>query len=259
MTTHGALRSTVLVVASRSRSPRIEAVGGLAVRRTGVDRVHLVGSAATPLGGDTIDVRIVVEAGARLHVCSVAASVALPGRSTDVSHASWTVDVEDGAEVIVDPEPTIVAGSADHRSSVSLHLGDRVRAAVRERIQIGRTGDIDGRWSGLFRVDGVAGPVLRHRLDLGRGAAGHDALFAPTASISTLTWPECLADSPSGDAVAGLETTMPMAGGGTLSTWLGHRLPVTRSVAALSARGDQPARLASAVSAAPSFAEGSSP
>ena len=53
------------------------------------DTVHLVSAAATPLGGDTISVRVVVEAGARLRLRSVAATVALPGAATLESHAIW--------------------------------------------------------------------------------------------------------------------------------------------------------------------------
>ncbi len=37
--------------------------GGVAARRTGADTVHLVSTAATPLGGDAIHLRVVVEAG----------------------------------------------------------------------------------------------------------------------------------------------------------------------------------------------------
>ncbi|MDT5074188.1 MAG: urease accessory protein, partial [Mycobacterium sp.] len=52
--------SDVLIVASPGRAPRIECAGGVAGRRTDTDTVHLVSAAATPLGGDTIRVRVVV-------------------------------------------------------------------------------------------------------------------------------------------------------------------------------------------------------
>ena len=42
--------------------------------------MHLVSAAATPLGGDTIVLRVIVEPGARLRVRSAAATVTLPGR-----------------------------------------------------------------------------------------------------------------------------------------------------------------------------------
>ncbi|MGB3770582.1 MAG: urease accessory protein UreD [Rhodococcus sp. (in: high G+C Gram-positive bacteria)] len=229
------MQSTVTIVASTARSPRIEAVGALAVRRTGPDRVHLIGSAATPLGGDVIDVRIVVEAGATLDIRTVAASVALPGRSTNISHASWTVEVEDGGVLTFDPEPTIVAGSADHRTATTLAVGANARVVLRERVQLGRSGEVSGRWAGSVNVDGPDGPVLRHRLELGSGADGHDILFAPMASASTFTWPDATTDGVEGGVDQGLWAAMPVAGGGMFSTWLGHRLASC-----------QPARLASA-------------
>ena len=64
--------------------------GGVAGRRTDPDTVHLVSAAATPLGGDTISIRVVVEAGARLRVRTAAATVAMPGATTTESHALWT-------------------------------------------------------------------------------------------------------------------------------------------------------------------------
>ena len=62
------MHSEVAIAASPGRLPRIEARGGLAARCTEPDTVHLVSAAATPLGGDTLTVRVVVEAGARLLV-----------------------------------------------------------------------------------------------------------------------------------------------------------------------------------------------
>ena len=58
------MRSDVLIVARRDRRPRIQCSGGLAARETEPGTVHLVSAAATPLGGDSVSVRIVVEPGA---------------------------------------------------------------------------------------------------------------------------------------------------------------------------------------------------
>ena len=87
------MRSEVVIVARRDRSPRLECSGGIAARRTGPDTVHLVSAAATPLGGDTIHLRVVVEPGARLRVRTAAATVTLPGAACVDSHASWCLDV----------------------------------------------------------------------------------------------------------------------------------------------------------------------
>ena len=81
----------------------------MAARRTDADTVHLVSAAATPLGGDTIRVRVVVEPGARLRVRSAAATMAMPGTATMESRASW--DLEVAGDLDLDPQPTIVAGA----------------------------------------------------------------------------------------------------------------------------------------------------
>ena len=58
------------------------------------DTVHLVSAAATPLGGDAINIRVVVEAGARLRVRTAAATVTLPGR--DNSGVACILDARGG-------------------------------------------------------------------------------------------------------------------------------------------------------------------
>jgi len=89
------MTSDVLLVACRDRQPRIECGGGLTARRTDLDTLHLVSAAATPLGGDAINLRVVVEAGARLRVRTAAATVNPPGSATLESHTFWTFEVAD--------------------------------------------------------------------------------------------------------------------------------------------------------------------
>lgn len=208
------MRSDVLIVARAGRSPHLECVGGIAARRTEPDTVHLVSAAATPLGGDAIRLRVVVEAGARLALRTAAATMALPGALTTESHASW--DLEVAGALDLDPQPTIVAGPSRHVTStrLALHTGASVR--LRERVQIGRTGERDGYWSGSLHadVDGVA--LLRHRVELGTGSFADDATATPRACVSELHYPAEHVDT------AGV--TLALAGGGCLATWQGERL-----------------------------------
>lgn len=210
---------TELRILARPRElPRIHATGGLAGRHTGADTVHLIGTAATPLGGDSLDITIVVEPGARLRVRSVAATIALPGRATRESHAHWRFEV--GGELDFDPEPTIVAGGAAHLSVSTVALAPNSRLRLRERIQIGRTGEDVGHWRGDLTADTGDLPLLRHRLELGAGTATDDALSAPRALTSILRYPD---DSPS--RTRGLDAALlPLAAGGSLYTWAGSRL-----------------------------------
>ena len=208
------MRSDVLIVAHRDRRPRIESRGGLAARETEPDTVHLVSAAATPLGGDSVCVRIVVEPGAFLRVRTAAATVTLPGPTTDESHAMWTLEV--AGELDLDPQPTVVAGASRHLTSTRLALDGSARVKLRERIQIGRSNERQGFWSGSLHADVDGSALLRHRIELGRGSVTDDELVAPMACISELHYPETEADT-AGMALA-------LAGGGCLSTWQGERL-----------------------------------
>ncbi|MDP9165378.1 MAG: urease accessory protein UreD, partial [Actinomycetota bacterium] len=166
--------SDVLIVASRGRTPRIECSGGVAGRRTDADTVHLVSAAATPLGGDTIRIRVVVEAGAVLRVRSAAATMAMPGTATMESRAAWDLEV-DGA-LDLDPQPTIVAGTARHVTTTRLAVGEEATVRLRERVQIGRTGERQGFWTGSVHADAAGAPLLRHRVELGAGSVTDDEL-----------------------------------------------------------------------------------
>jgi urease accessory protein len=208
------VRTDVLIVARRDRRPRIECSGGLAARQTEPETVHLVSAAATPLGGDSVSVRIVVEPGARLRVRSAGATVTLPGPATSESHAIWALDVE--GELDVDPQPTVVAANSRHITSTRLAIGGAGRIRVRERIQIGRSGERQGFWSGSLHADVDGSALLRLRSELGNGSVADDKLATPMACISELHYPETEADT------AGM--TLALAGGGCLSTWQGDRL-----------------------------------
>ncbi|MEV6067060.1 urease accessory protein UreD [Nocardia sp. NPDC052001] len=208
------MRTELRIDAAAGELPRIHAVGGLAARLTGPDTVHLIGTAATPLGGDEVDIRITVGAGARLSVRSVAATIALPGRATPKSFAHWHVEVAAGGELDFDPEPTVVAGGAEHETLSTVRLEDGARLRLRERVQVGRIGEDHGYWSGELNADIGDVPLLRHRLDLGADACTDDALSGPRALESILTYPDERPAEFTGVAAA----LLPLAAGGTLFT-----------------------------------------
>lgn len=214
------MRTELTIVASADRSPRIDAVGGLAARLTGPDTVHMIGTAATPLGGDTLCIRIVVGAGATLSLHSVAASVALPGRSVVESNAEWLVSVDEGGVLVFDPEPMVVAGNAIHHTRTRIEFAASSRIEYRERVQIGRVGENLGRWIGTMHTDVDGHAHLRHRVELGVGTVGHDVLSAPWSLSSTLVYPD---DRPAG-AVGSSAVRMPLAAGGSLTTSTGPAL-----------------------------------
>jgi urease accessory protein len=206
--------SDVLIVARPDRTPSIECAGGVAARRTDADTVHLVSAAATPLGGDTIRVRVVVEPGARLRVRSAAATMAMPGTATMESRASWELEV--AGDLDLDPQPTIVAGQARHLSTIRLTLTGDGRARLRERVQIGRSYERQGFWSGSMHADVDGAPLLRHRVELGIGSVTDDELGTPLACVSELRYPDTAFDATG--------TLLELAAGGCLATWQGERL-----------------------------------
>ena len=208
------MRSDVLLVACRDRQPHIECRGAVAARRTEPDTVHLVSAAATPLGGDAIKIRVVVEPGARLRVRTAAATVTLPGSSTPESHSFWTLEV--AGDLDLDPQPTVVAAASRHFASTRLELAGSGRVRLRERIQIGRSGERQGFWSGLLHADVDCSPLLRHRIELGIGSVADDELGTRLACISELHYPD--------NNVETAGVTLALAGGGCLSTWQGQRL-----------------------------------
>jgi urease accessory protein len=219
------MHTQVLIVAAPGRGPRIECVGGVAARRTAPDAVHLVSTAATPLGGDTIDVRVIVEAGARLRLRSVAAMVVLPGATTTQSRSAWELEV--AGELDLDPEPTVIAGGSSHLATTRLHIADAGRVRLRERVQVGRAGEQHGFWEGALHVDRDALPVVRHRVELGAGAVSDDEIAAPRAYVSEFCYPENdLGVMRTAERCESRrdQVVMALADGGCLSAWQGPRL-----------------------------------
>ncbi|WP_149359311.1 urease accessory protein UreD [Lolliginicoccus suaedae] len=222
------MRTELIIEASAGRGPRMHATGGLAARQTGPATVHLIGTAITPLGGDHIDITLRLGPGARLAIRTVAATVALPGRTTSRSTSRWTIDLSEGAHLDLLPEPTIVASTAEHETTTAITTAPGATARISERIQIGRTGeDRLGSWQGTTTAhldDGT--PLLAHALMLGT----RDALGPATALDSTLELGQhaCEKDGDArlldGDPRAA-RTTLALPRGGTLTTWIGERLP----------------------------------
>ncbi|GAC69672.1 urease accessory protein UreD [Gordonia soli] len=208
------MRTEVEIVAEPGRSPRFRSVGGLAVRRTGAHTVHLIGTAATPLGGDLVTVDVRVHPGARLTMRSVAATIALPALDRADSEIRWHIEVGAGARLVVEPEPTIVAADAVLRTTTELHADPGSDVSVAEHVQLGRTLERDGDardalWEGALHVDIGSAPVLRHRLRMSAADA------RPRGLSSTFRHPEHRPDAVSPTDLVG---RMTLAGGGSLTT-----------------------------------------
>jgi urease accessory protein len=140
--------------------------------------------------------------------------VTLPGSATVESHALWTLEV--AGDLDVDPQPTAVAATSRHFTTTRLELAESGRIRMRERIQIGRSDERQGFWSGSLHADVDGSPLLRHRIELGSASVADDELGEPLACISEMHYPDSDVDT------AGIP--LALAGGGCLSTWQGERL-----------------------------------
>ncbi len=199
------MRTEVVIRARVGRSPQFDAVGGLAVRQTGPSEVHLVGTAQTPFGGDEIDIRIEVEAGAVLQVRTVAATIALPSLAELESTSRWHLQVGDGARLLVDPEPMIVAGGAHHHTTTHVDAATDSTVVVYEHAQLGRSREkpqdaLRARWDAGIHVDIGGIGVLRHRVSL-RGDSDDHRVPARALS-SVFRYPDTRPDAVSATANA---------------------------------------------------------
>jgi urease accessory protein len=130
----------------------------------------LLRSQAGPLAGDRDRVEIVVESGT-LDVEPVAATIALPGSARTVLELD--IEVGDGARLVLEDAPLIVAEGADVVRATTIRLGVGATAVVRDLVVLGRAGEGPGRLESVLRVEGPDGVIL------------HDALH-----VDPVTWAE---------------------------------------------------------------------
>lgn len=222
-----ALLSVEVGASGRSvvRELRSESPLTLVPRRTattsadGTAVVHLVGSAASPIGGDQVDLRVRVRPGARLRLRGIAATVALPGQRD--AHSRSTVHIEVAAGGMIDylPEATVISARAHHQAEMTIELGEGSRARCRETLVLGRYGERPGQLSTTTHVVRAGTPLLRQRLDIGghrlAGSAGYLAGARVLAS-ETVVWDHDPAEPTSGD----WWSLVPLAAGGALATAL---------------------------------------
>jgi urease accessory protein len=208
----------------RTRLPLLRSVAPLVLRPTAAG-LYLAAGAAGPLGGDDLELSVVVGAGATLTLRTVGATVALPGRGE--SRLTLRLTVAAGATLAVLPEPTVVADGARHLTRTYAEVEDGGALTVREEVVIGRHGERGGCWSGLLRVDVAGRPLLRHRLDLA-GIPRTGSLLGARA-VGTLLhvgpqWTDVPAYADRDRAV------MPLAGPGVLHTALADDAATLRTL-----------------------------
>ena len=178
------IRATAWITAGADgRLPRLRSQAPLVFRPTR-DAVYLVSAAGGPVGGDVLDLRIEVLAGAELRLRTVAASVALPGADGTESVLAVHARVARGGVLEYVPEPTVVADGARHTTDIRVDLAAGATLVLRDEIILGRHGERGGACRTRLRCDYDGRPLLRHDVavdgtdDVGLGPAvlaGHRA------------------------------------------------------------------------------------
>jgi urease accessory protein len=137
----------------------------LVLRRT-PEAVYLVGGAAGPIGGDRLDLRITVRAGAFLRLRSAAASIALPGLDGLESVLSVSVTIEAGGRLEYLPEPVVIAEGARHATVFTVALAAGASLLLRDELLLGRHGESGGSARSVLRADYAGRPLLRHAVEV---------------------------------------------------------------------------------------------
>ncbi|MEM9034310.1 MAG: urease accessory protein UreD [Actinomycetota bacterium] len=194
----GAVVGTAEVVAERVAGRdvvRCTGSGPLTPRRL-PDRVLLLGATAGPLGGDVHRISVRVGPRAQLRLGSVAAAIVLPGTG---SPAVVEVDIEvsAGAELVWEPEPTVVVEGAELRSTTNIRMAGDARLFRRDELVLGRHGEGPGSVRARLDIVRDGRAVIRQEVALGPGVPavtdhdqiteiiriGHDAVPAEVVPV----------------------------------------------------------------------------
>ncbi|MEV6651643.1 urease accessory protein UreD [Streptomyces sp. NPDC051219] len=154
--------------------PVLDGDGPLALRRVrstgpGV-KVTVIGAMSAPLGGDRLAVEAVAEPGARLHVASAAATIALPGHGGAPAGYDVRLTVGEDAELRWLPEQLISAHGSHLRMTTRAELAATARLILREEQVLGRAGEPPGRLTSRLTVYRAGRPLLDQELSYGPGA-----------------------------------------------------------------------------------------
>lgn len=158
------VRATAWITAEAGgRLPRLRSQAPLVLRPTR-DAVYLVSAVGGPVGGDVLNLRVEVRAGAALRLRTVAASVALPGVDSGESVLAVNASVAHGGVLEYLPEPMVVADGARHTTDIRVDLASGAALVLRDEIILGRHGERGGACRTRLRCDYDGRPLLRHHV-----------------------------------------------------------------------------------------------
>jgi urease accessory protein len=159
-----------IVADADGRLPRLRSQVPLVLRPTR-EAVYLVSAGGGPVGGDALDLRIEVRAGAALRLRTVAASTALPGADGAESALSVRASVAPGGTLEYLPEPMVVADGARHTTDIRVDLAAGATLVLRDEVILGRHGERGGACRTRLRAHYDGRPLLRHDVAVDGGDA----------------------------------------------------------------------------------------
>nr|WP_181764454.1 urease accessory protein UreD [Streptomyces albidus (ex Kaewkla and Franco 2022)] len=213
--------------------PLVSGTGPLTPRLTraaqdgasGEARVTLVGAMSAPLGGDQLTLDVRVEAGARLRMDTVAATLALPGRHGDAASYDIRLTVGEHAQLRWLPGPLISALRSHLHQTIHVDLAPTAHLELRDVSVLGRTGEEPGRLTTGLTVHRCGRPLLDQQLDTGPGAPGWDGgavLGGHRAVGQLLVVDPDMSHEPAPQCLLGPDAVVtPLEGPGVLVTALG--------------------------------------
>lgn len=169
-------RARIVARAQQDGTTRLVTLAGetpLLLRRAshpdGLDvaRVHLLGGSAGPIGGDDLAYRVDVGPGARVEVCSAAASLALPGPGGAQSTLTYQVQVAAGGRLAWTPEPLIAVRGANHAVQANLEVAEDAELLWREDVVLGREDEETGSIRSRLRISRAGRVVFDHEFAVG--------------------------------------------------------------------------------------------
>jgi urease accessory protein len=187
--------------------------------RNGSVTVRMVASAAGPLGGDHLNLRIRVGTGAHLRLVGTGATLALPGPNEEPSRSTVHIEIEPDGVLEYLPDETIVCAGADHHTELRADLAQGSHLRCRETMILGRHAEEPGQLTTTTHIVRAGTPILRQNLDL-----THPRLRASTAHLAgakVLATELLIGDEDPPTASTGpWWSLIPLAAGGTLATAL---------------------------------------
>lgn len=129
-------------------------------------RIALVSTMATLLAGDQLDIEVHVEAGLRLDLVDVAATVAHHGRGGPPARIRLNLVVDRAATLVWEAEPLVVCHGADVARITRVEVAEGARLLLRDRIVLGRHREAAGSLSCRTRIALGNRPALAEDLEL---------------------------------------------------------------------------------------------